>query len=755
LKIAFFVWIASFILAAIYSGYSFSSRQIISTDILSILSDSSSYSSLKQAKEKYDSRQSRQLVIAFKSASQNKNVVSFKGFARNFCASKLFSSCDYLAKNQLDPHKFYQFYQNKKANILSRKWQQKIENDPESFVSQRYKYLLSPIGGGELSFLEHDPFGVLSGFFRNLDIDSSIQIDDSLYKSEKAGESYYFIFAELVPNWKSLNSSLIGYIDGFKKSLSDGEEIYALGASLYFEAGADKSMKEANVLASLSLMAVALLLFLSFGSFLPMIASIVCILYSVLLAFSVSVFIFDQIHVFVFLMGISLMGVICDYCIHYFSHRLQSPEIDAKKTFSAIRSALLLSLLSSCLGYASFSFSGMDLLRQLSVFAVVGLLAAYFSVYAFLGIFSKLSVKKDSSAQSILIKISSFKDRALSFVQRSFLYKSLGLLFAGCLLLFVDFDYDVTKLQEKEGKLVAQEALIKDLSGMKASGDYFLVSAESQDKLLELEESLRSQLEGKLTYNAISKWVPSAKLQESSRLSFDKLNQLSKQLFAKLGVKKDLGDLYVAESSDNLDLEEWLASSVSWRLKDLYLGKIDNRYYSVIPLFSDSKETQLSSFSNSSIQFVSKTKDIAKIFTHLGERSLLAIALIFLLLFGVFSIKEGLLQSFDLFYAALMGVLVSIGISNLLTGYIDFFHILGAFLVFFLAVDYSFFCNYAKDGKASFLRLGLFLSALTSLFSFGILAFSATNAVSHFGMALSLGILTSYVFSFVKGEEAQ
>ena len=134
---------------------------------------------------------------------------------------------------------------------------------------------------------------------------------------------------------------------------------------------------------------------------------------------------------------------------------------------------------------------------------------------------------------------------------------------------------------------------------------------------------------------------------------------------------------------------------------------------------------------------------------------MLAIALIFLLLFGVFSIKEGLLQSFDLFYAALMGVLVSIGISNLLTGYIDFFHILGAFLVFFLAVDYSFFCNYAKDGKASFLRLGLFLSALTSLFSFGILAFSATNAVSHFGMALSLGILTSYVFSFVKGEEAQ
>ena len=82
MKIAFFVWIASFILAAIYSGYSFSSRQIISTDILSILSDSSSYSSLKQAKEKYDSRQSRQLVIAFKSASQywylRRNFVSFQ-----------------------------------------------------------------------------------------------------------------------------------------------------------------------------------------------------------------------------------------------------------------------------------------------------------------------------------------------------------------------------------------------------------------------------------------------------------------------------------------------------------------------------------------------------------------------------------------------------------------------------------------------------------------------------------------------------
>lgn len=173
----------------------------------------------------------------------------------------------------------------------------------------------------------------------------------------------------------------------------------------------------------------------------------------------------------------------------------------------------------------------------------------------------------------------------------------------------------------------------------------------------------------------------------------------------------------------------------------------------MLPIFSHDFTNPIEN--SKDIQFVSKTNDYTEVFSTLGTKTLWAIGIIFCLLFFVTSFKEGLSSGFDLYYAALMGLVFSIGVSNLFVGYIDFFHILGAFLVFFLAVDYSFFCRYANDGEISFLRLGLFLSAFTSLCSFGILTFSSTNAVSHFGMSLSIGIFVSYLLSFVKAKDLE
>ncbi|MGY0635196.1 MMPL family transporter [Luteimonas sp. A478] len=72
--------------------------------------------------------------------------------------------------------------------------------------------------------------------------------------------------------------------------------------------------------------------------------------------------------------GFTLIGVAQDYPVHLFSHL--RPDEPPRATVRALWSTLLTGVVSTCIAYLTFFFSGVDGLQQLAVFTIVGLFTA-------------------------------------------------------------------------------------------------------------------------------------------------------------------------------------------------------------------------------------------------------------------------------------------------------------------------------------------------------------------------------------------
>ncbi|MDE2156123.1 MAG: xanthomonadin transporter [Xanthomonadaceae bacterium] len=86
---------------------------------------------------------------------------------------------------------------------------------------------------------------------------------------------------------------------------------------------------------------------------------------------------FPQVHGITLAFGFTLLGVVQEYPIRVLSHRRAGE--DALHSVRALWPSLLTAIASACIAYLAFYASGVNGLKQLAVFTIVGLLAAGFS----------------------------------------------------------------------------------------------------------------------------------------------------------------------------------------------------------------------------------------------------------------------------------------------------------------------------------------------------------------------------------------
>src|SRR5690606_29899772 len=83
---------------------------------------------------------------------------------------------------------------------------------------------------------------------------------------------------------------------------------------------------------------------------------------------------FEAVHGITVAFGFTLIGVVQDYPIHFLSQ--QRAGLDPRANVRALWPALATGVIATCIAYLTFLFSGVDGLRQLSVFTISALAAA-------------------------------------------------------------------------------------------------------------------------------------------------------------------------------------------------------------------------------------------------------------------------------------------------------------------------------------------------------------------------------------------
>lgn len=125
-----------------------------------------------------------------------------------------------------------------------------------------------------------------------------------------------------------------------------------------------------------------------------------------------------------------------------------------------------------------------------------------------------------------------------------------------------------------------------------------------------------------------------------------------------------------------------------------------------------------------------------------AELKLLSCALILMLL----AVPFGLRGSLRIVALPLLAALCSLASLGWLGEPLTLFSLFGLLLVTAISVDYAILMH-ERIGGAAVSLLGTLLAALTTWLSFGLLALSSTPAVSNFGMAVSLGLVFSFLLA--------
>lgn len=484
---------------------------------------------------------------------------------------------------------------------------------------------------------------------------------------------------------------------------------------------ASSAMSWLGICSTVMVMFVFLWVFSSLRGLLIMVLTVLC---SALVSVAAVVAIHGEVHILALVFGCSLVGISTDYMVHYLvAHSLNADS----RVGRGLAISLLLGLSTSCLGYAMFYSSGIDLLGQIATVSVVGLCTAILVIFA---------VYPRAYARHVPVPVSPALLRFTEKAQQRWRVHGLvpwllALVLAGLALCRLTVCDDLRSFYEPPADLLAAERKMAELNGMEQGVGVLLVHGDNEEQVLQRQEQLAERLaKDGIPITCVASVVPSAARQQQN---FAMVQALSDRFADEL-------PLDLPKSLQLLTPDKLFAACPSFA----YLASLwDARCGTV--LVPGKYRERLTEYAG---KYVQPADRFAELEAHIRRwRVLLMWQLGGVLLLGM------LVQL--CFYGFRAALLISgppvAGVVSVFAGLawlgvpLSLFHVLACFLVVGLGYDYSIFCAGLPRNARTGVAVGL--SFFTTLCMFGVLAFTSFSVTHDMGMAICLGLSVAYGLS--------
>ena len=435
-----------------------------------------------------------------------------------------------LARLDKDPSGFaLDFFRPARYRLLTEAARIKLtEETPRKLADAAFRRMLSPLGPPRLVPIESDPFGLFSQWLLNTASQSALRISGSRLVAQDGGQSWVLVLVELTDDASSVSSEqalrpvLARALDAGKKA--GASEILRSGFLFHAAEASASAQREISIIGTGSTLGVILLMLFVFRSLRPMLLVLLTIAVGCVCALATTQLLFVKVHVLTLVFGTSVIGVAVDYGLFFFSGLFdQSQPWEPHLRLKHIFTALLLALFTTLLAYSLLAVLPFPALRQMGVFALSGLSAAWISYVLWLPEMSEsLSVTKESRWLLWLIKIDSRWPRFDNSPQlRGVLIALVFLSLAGVHRLKINDD--VRQLYASSRDLLREQERAQGILRLPEAGQFILLQATDEESLLQLEESLTPRLDelknsGRLVdWQGLSQFVPSSARQGRDR----------------------------------------------------------------------------------------------------------------------------------------------------------------------------------------------------------------------------------------------
>ena len=648
---------------------------------------------------------------------------------------------------------------NQTRKLLIDKQYEKVE---ENAYEALYNPVIPPVGS-----IEDDPFLLLTDFVMNLNENSQAP---SNFTPIQLNDKYYSLIMldvdkELALSPTVLNKEVKKLVDLQKEFSKNGTKVYLTGAPIHSYFASSHSIFEINLICILSTLFVIGLVFWYFGSLFPLIPIGLSIGLGIYAGYCMTALVFRNIHILTFVFSTTLIGVCVDYSLHYFVALKEGKT--GTEVIKDIFKSLTVSLITTVSAFLILLFADFILLRQISIFTITGLVTVYGIVVLWYPLLEKigLNYKPDNTnsldARQNFSLLGRESERGVelnkyntnSLLSRIFnahktvhVSKLLGIFVSkprltaqllSCLiaillivgLFHTHFDDNIKNMYTPPKALLNAEKLFTEIAGTNGDTSIFVVKGNNLEELLQKEEEIADMLNG-TEYQALSKYVPSEKRQKSNQTLRKELYRAKLNDFAIfLPVQKrtqlisqNYGNNFLSASND-----------FEFMKKNFLIDK--NTSIMVVSGYNGEKIDD--------VRIINFQKDISAQIKHCRRVCLGLLipifGLLYLLLTKIYDKKSGL----KILLPSICAVALVFGILGLFGCPINLFHLLAIFLIIGFGLDYSVFrfTNPEKAGDS------VFLSCITTVFSFALLAFTGFKLISSLGTVLALGLLSSYIFS--------
>ncbi len=610
--------------------------------------------------------------------------------------------------------------------------------------------LFSPLAGGD-SLLE-DPFGFYFELGLQRQSPLRLQISDSLFAVADAPMPTYLLVVTLSqgPFSPALQQRLLTRLDQLRQQLSPGLETLAMsGMLLHAAAGASQAKREISTIGVGSLIGIVFIMLVVFRRLRPLLLLLFPVATGCLFASAASLLIFDRVHLVTFAFGAGLVGVSVDYALHFLCER---QVLAAPAVLPRILPGLLLGLFSSVAAYAAQAMTPFPGLRQMAFFSVLGLCAAWLTVVLW---FPLLTGGGALQALPLAARLVSLRNGFPSFERNRLLLALLVLvlILAGFSIWQSEPQDDIRLLQTSPPQLLDQERALHQSLGSSGGARFLLVTADSLEACLQLEEGLRPALlalaqQGMIDgFRMLSSSLPSMARQAENAALVEALYLRELQpLFESIKLPpvhlQAAQDVFVRVLPNRIEADAWrqLAASAAQHnmlvIDDVSTAATAIRFSGEL---SAEATDQLHELVNGmpGVRLIDRVQTISALLGKYRVQITGWVLLAYLVVLVVLALR----YRFELWRIVLPPLTASIMTLAILVELqqgINLFHLMALILVLGIGLDMGIFL--AETGEAAHTWLAVSLSAFTSLLAFGLLAASATPVLHHFGLTVALGL---------------
>lgn len=741
-------WLIILSIIAIVLGVAWLNKDIhIQTNIFALLPETHQDERLEKAQQYVSEKLNDKIFLVLDA----KDDASLNHVTQEIQAEVKQSDLFHPLKPQLDNEKFAKALYQHKVGLLNESDKTLLEQkDYQALTEQSMLQMMSPGMPITAELLKQDPLLFFPRYAMGLSAlqtQTDIQLEDGFatIRDEKGISRLLVLELKNSPYNIEYQEKTAHFIDELNLKIKQYQvQPHWTGTLMFAQFGTNSAQEEISTIGVGSTLGILLLVWFGFRSVRPMLTEMVAVGTGCLVAFAATYLVFDEIHLMTLVFGASLIGVCVDFSFYFMAMQSQHRHIDGFSVLKPVLPSLFVGLLTTLFAYVVLSFTPFPGFRQIAVFSMVGLTAAWITSILLLPRLPALNAEPAIRTLSFIGKIRSFV-QANNPLRYGLILVILVVTTTS--LFFLKSNDDIRNLQSMDQKLKQEDQYVRDRFMQQQGSDYFVVSGKTSQELEKNEQNLLLKLEelknsGKLDgFQALGQWLPSTQQQQHNIQLLEQIPRGTLTEYAQ-AMQLDPNDLLAWQNQ--LKQQPLLTDKIfaDHPLAFLQMSSTER----LVMLQGVQNNQALKTLVNANVQLLQPVNQLSELFKEhrIQAQWLLGLAIILLMLgLGFIYGKKSVLP---LVLPVTMALMTTFAIQVWLGVEINLFSIMGTFLIMGIGVDYAIFYRHGHD-HPQVVGMALFLCMMSTFFSFGLLSFSQTYAIHCFGLTALLGVIFAFIYA--------